>query len=117
MEKTPKNRASLDLSSLQDKSISCHIKEVCMPGKWVGEDAILCAADFLKRDIHVYIAAERFSPVIYSPRSTSTSSDAIYIAFYEPGHYRAVKHKPDGNCFLNHSSHINNLNVRHPPDS
>ena len=26
-------------------------------GKWVGEDAILCAADYLRRDVHVYLAA------------------------------------------------------------
>jgi hypothetical protein len=58
---------------------------------WVGEDAILTAADFLQRDILIYISAKN-SPLIYSPASNSNVSSLppIRAVFYEPGHYCSV---------------------------
>jgi OTU-like cysteine protease len=61
-------------------------------GEWAGEDVILTTSAFLQRDIHVYLAGANSSPMIYSPLVHSMSKP-INIAFYEPGHYRAVIEK------------------------
>jgi hypothetical protein len=55
---------------------------------WAGEDVILAAADYLQRDIHVFIAAEQASPLVYS--AGVTVLPPVRIAFTEPGHYQAV---------------------------
>jgi OTU domain-containing protein 3 len=55
---------------------------------WAGEDVILAAADYLQRDIHVFIAAEQASPLVYS--AGVTALPPVRIAFTEPGHYQAV---------------------------
>jgi hypothetical protein len=60
---------------------------------WAGEDAILTAADFLRRPIHVYIAAEQSSPLVYSVCESSLTP--ILLCFMEPGHYQAVVKQPD----------------------
>ena len=80
---------------LMDKAVRAHITNVCTDGKWAGEDVLLCAADLLKQEIHLYIAADKFSPIVYKPR-TGPFSDVICLAFYEPGHYRAVMKKLTG---------------------
>ena len=36
-------------------------------GVWVTEDIILAAAEYLHRNINIYISAKQFSPLIYSP--------------------------------------------------
>jgi OTU-like cysteine protease len=84
---------SMVLTELSDEAVRKHIIDVGTDGRWVGEDVIICAADFLQRDINVYIAADSYSPIVYSPRSGTVTSDALRIVFYEPGHYRAVKVK------------------------
>jgi hypothetical protein len=55
---------------------------------WAGEDVILAAADYLQRDIHVFIAAEQASPLVYS--TGVTALPPVRIVFTEPGHYQAV---------------------------
>ena len=80
-------------SNIPDEDALKHIIDTGTDGIWVGEDAILCAADYLRRDMHVYLAAGK-SPFIYSPQSGSPTFNALSIAFYEPGHYSAVKTKP-----------------------
>ncbi len=55
---------------------------------WAGEDVVLAAADYLQRDIHVFIAAEQASPLVYS--TGVTALPPVCIAFTEPGHYQAV---------------------------
>ena len=51
-------------SNIPDEYALKHIINTGTDGKWVGEDAILCAADYLRRDIHVYLAAGK-SPFIF----------------------------------------------------
>lgn len=80
-----------------------HIEDVRRSGTWVSEDVIVAAAACLRRAIHVYLAAGKFSPRIYnSPAGSSLLP--ILLAFYEPGHYRAVLKEPI-TCGHNHLNH------------
>ena len=64
---------------------------VSKDGTWAGEDVIVVTANYLQRQIHVYFASVTASPLKYSPQlATLPSTLPILIAFYEPGHYRAV---------------------------
>ncbi len=56
---------------------------------WVTEDLIMAAAEYLHRNIHIYISAKQSSPLVYSP-SSGSNYESIFVAFYEPGHYMAV---------------------------
>ena len=70
-----------------------HVKIVRQPGSWAGEEAILAAADFLKSEVHVYIATAASSPLVNKPTSVAASGVSnrpVSIAFYEPGHYKSV---------------------------
>ena len=92
---------SIEPTTLSDDAVRAYIIEVSTDKNWVGEDVLLCAADLLLRDIHVYLAADKFSLVTYSPKR-GPATDVIRIGFYEPGHYKSViamKH-PDttGHC-------------------
>ena len=99
-------------SNIPDEDVLKHIIDTGIVGKWFGEDAILCAADYLRRDIHVYLAAGK-SPFLYSPQSGPPTFNALSIAFYELGHYSAVKTKPQNSVIgdnLDVLSHDKNLN-------
>ena len=63
--------------------------EVAKDGVWPGEDILLASANFLHQTIRVYLAHGVSSPISYSP-STTSSKPPLSIAFFEPGHYRAV---------------------------
>ena len=86
---------SIMLSSSQD-SISTEDATACrlraeyirQDGNWVGEDIIPVAAEYLKRDIHVFVAFANISPLVYS--SSSLVLSPVVLAFYEPGHYKSV---------------------------
>ncbi len=56
----------------------------------MGEDVILLVATYLKRDVYIYTANDKMSPLIYKPKSTMPSLPPMLMAFYEPGHFRAV---------------------------
>ena len=62
---------------------------VAQKGRWVGEDVLPFAAICLKVDIQLYLAIYSMSPVLYS--SGLPGCTTVMIAFYEPGHYKAVK--------------------------
>lgn len=64
-------------------------------GKWAGEEALLAAANYLNRDIHVYkyVSVPEASPDVYHA-TFATKHPPIAVAFYEPGHYQAVFSKP-----------------------
>ncbi len=76
-------------SSIDDMA-SCKQRAQCISqdGVWIGEDTIPITASYLQRDIHVYIATKRASPLVYS--SGSSALPPVLLAFFEPGHYRAV---------------------------
>ena len=59
-------------------------------GVWIGEDGIIAAAMFLSREIYVFMAVDRISPIVYPKVKTEWNSASIKVAFYEPGHHRAV---------------------------
>ena len=70
-------------SNIPDEDTLKHIIDTGTDGKLVGKDAILCAANYLRRDIHVYLAAGK-SPFIHSPQSGPPTFNALSMAFYEP---------------------------------
>ena len=62
---------------------------VAQEGRWVGEDVLPFATICLKVDIQLYLAIDSMSPILYS--SGLPGCTTVMIAFYEPGHYKAVK--------------------------
>ena len=46
------------------------------------------SAEYLKRDIHEFVAFASISPLVYS--SSSLVLPPVILAFYEPGHYKSV---------------------------
>ena len=74
--------ASSDLASITKAAAS-----IRQPNTWAGEDIVLVVADFLQRDIYVYIDCESISPLVYSPTFYRPTGPQILLAFYEPGHY------------------------------
>ena len=50
----------------------------------------IAAANYLRRDIFIYLAASDASPTVYSPRVVVPIEPPHRIAFYEPGHFRVV---------------------------
>ena len=62
------------------------IKIIC---SWAGEDAIMATADYLKRNISIFVSSAIVSPIIYYPSCTCVGPP-LRIAFYEPGHYVTV---------------------------
>ncbi len=91
-------RASIAKHILSDNSsvmprygeLSKHVNNISKNGVWVGESVIVAAADYLQREIDVYIAAASVSPLVYSPHPEATQNSPLRLAFYEPGHFRAV---------------------------
>ena len=73
---------SSDLASITKAAAS-----ILQPNSWASEVIVLVAADFLQRDIYVYIACESISHLVYSPTLYRPTGSPILLAFYEPGHY------------------------------
>ena len=78
---------------VEDEGARRHFDNMGKDGVWVGDDVVKAAAHFLGRAIHVYAAVGNLSPLIYEPDSVAscTSQQQLQLAYYEPGHYRAVK--------------------------
>ena len=70
-----------------------HINNIKNNGVWVGEDVVLATSKFLRRELHVYIAAEASSPLIYTSSTLDKSLSPISLALYELVHYSAVLSK------------------------
>ena len=79
-----------DVSPDDNLPIIKHINNIKNNEIWVGEDVVLATSKFLRHELHVYIAAEASSLLIYAPSTLDQSLPPISLAFYEPGHYRAV---------------------------
>ena len=100
-------------------SIEQHIQRMRLDGVWAGEEAILAAANFLQRELHVfkYITSAVASPAVYTPASGSCLGSPLRIAFLEPGHFHAVfddtnSNKPDHYMTVENSvsANIHHLN-------
>jgi hypothetical protein len=79
----------VDVSPDDGYDLTKHVQSVrtlCTP---VGEDALVVIANVCKRQLAVHIA--RSDPVVYSPDDCdSVQGTPISVAFYAPGHYKAV---------------------------
>ena len=88
---------------VEDPSVHQGLDNMMQSGTWAGEDMIVATAAFLRRPVHVYTFTSVLdaSPLIYpSPVQQALDVHPIRVAFYLPGHYRAVKAK-NFNCPLN----------------
>ena len=83
---------SNNFTHADNNSIEQHIQRMRLNGVWAGEEAILAAADFLQRELHVfkYVTSAVASPTVYTPASGSCLGSPLRIAFLEPGHFHAV---------------------------
>ena len=59
-------------------------------GAWADEDAILATADYLGRNVSIYVSSVQMSPITYFPSCNSSTALPVRVAFYKPGHYAAV---------------------------
>ena len=96
----------VNVSSPDSDALLRAVADVARDGSWVGEDVIAATAEYLQRIIHVYFAASSASPRIYSPlhqSSQCSTSSPLLVAFYEPGHFRSVRHMDtvDQACYDN----------------
>ena len=75
------------------KNFKQHIQLLRTDREAVGEDAVKALSELFHRDVIVYIA--NALPLVYSPNGGRRSGDGpIRLAFFEPGHYRAVISPP-----------------------
>ena len=75
---------------LDDISIKKRADSIGNANVWAGQDAILTTADYLNRDIHVNMACIKSSPEVHSPALCIVNFPPLTVAFFEPGHYKAV---------------------------
>jgi hypothetical protein len=87
-------RTSSDITPAERASIDQSVQLMRTNRVWAGEEAILAAADFLQRELHVfkYVTSVGTSPSVYAPVSVSGSElcSPLRLAFFEPGHFQAV---------------------------
>ena len=79
-----------DKNSIDQKQLQKLTAKLLTNGEWIGEDVIKAAASYLQRDIKVLISVVESSPLIYTAPSSVGVQTPVCLAFYEPGHYRAV---------------------------
>lgn len=78
----------IDTSPDDSKTLAGHIRAVRSDGVAVGEDAILAIAEVIHRDVCVHVAYTE--PLVYRPINGHVVSEPVNVAFFEPGHYKAV---------------------------
>ena len=69
-------------------SLSDHIIKLSQDGYWAGEDAILAVANVYHCTVQVFNSISE--PREYKPKDSVILHNPITIAFYQPGHYKAV---------------------------
>ena len=67
-----------------------YLFDMSSEGVWVGEDIIATAVDHVQRNIYVYMSTSSTSPLVYSLQTADSMLPQLRIAFYEPGHFKAV---------------------------
>ncbi len=78
---------TVDKSPDDNNDFLSHLQELRRVGVSVGEDAIIALAHVTGRPIRVHVAF--IEPLMYQPRQC-TSALPVELAFFEPGHYKAV---------------------------
>ena len=87
----------IDTSPDDGLPLDAHIKKLRISGYAVGEDATIGLSEATKREIIIHTAGVK--PHRFSPKSGSTNLlTPIQIAFFEPGHYRAVIAHREATC-------------------
>lgn len=69
-----------------------HIDALISDGQSVGEEAVMALANVCRREVHIYTA--HVEPLVYKPSNGAISGAPVCLAFFEPGHYRAVTRMP-----------------------
>ena len=72
--------------------IHSHIASTGRDTTEVGKDVIAATAEHLQREIHLYFASVIGSPRVFFPSLESFGPwfSPFLIAFYEPGHFKAI---------------------------
>jgi hypothetical protein len=85
-------KISSDVIPAERTSIDQRVQRMRLNGVWVGEEAILAAADLLQRELHVfkYVTSVGTSPSVYAPASGSGIGSPLCLAFLEPGHFQVI---------------------------
>jgi hypothetical protein len=77
-----------DVSPDDGETFLMHVQSLYANGTPVGEDAILALANICHRIVVIHLAD--VAPQPYSPADGDIRGSSVNLAFYEPGHYRAV---------------------------
>jgi hypothetical protein len=75
-------------SSCNRELFAEYLQALRTDGESVGEEAIIALANMCQREVHIYTAY--IDPLVYRPACGVVIGDPVSLAFYEPGHYRAV---------------------------
>jgi hypothetical protein len=80
---------SMDIS---DASVCKQLNSLGKAGTWAGEEMIMATADYLRRPVHIFTfsSVANSSPLEYTAPQCDTSLPPVRLAFYFPGHYKAV---------------------------
>ena len=78
----------INVSSDDGKTFAEHVNSLRTDGVSAGEDAIVAIADFYQPEVHVHVAYS--DPHIYRPSRDIITDEPTQLAFFEPGHFRAV---------------------------
>jgi hypothetical protein len=82
------------LTATDKDSIHQRARVLATDKEEVGEEAIIVAADLLQGNIEVFTSSAKQLPLIHEPTPRCACYQPLLkplrIAFYEPGHYRAV---------------------------
>ena len=97
----------IDKSPDDNHSFAKLLKIIRTLSKAVGKDMIIALAKFSKCCIKVDTAHSK--PLVYQPLTSVVSDCSVNIAFYEPGHYRAVL--PIDNACNDGDMQLDNINT------
>ena len=81
----------IDTCPDDNNSFTEHVRHLSTEGEAAGQDAVMAFARITKRSIYVHMAFT--TPQVFEGKDQATAAtpnDPIQIAFFEPGHYRAV---------------------------
>ena len=110
-------------SAANSKIISKLVAPLLTDGTRAGEECI-AAADYLHCPINLYkyFSSSDMLPVIYCPKDNNIKYSPIFLAFYEPGHYKSVinvsqTHFDNFDCALNNIPVFDVTNQKNPKNT
>lgn len=75
-------------SSRNRTTFGMYVQALKTDGESVGEEAIIALTNMCQREVRIYTAY--IDPLVYRPACGDVIGEPVSLAFYEPGHYRAV---------------------------